>query len=203
MTAGRFNETGGKMKKWFAIASAGVISGFGVSAVADDDHRHNNRQRVFRAELISYNEVPAVSSPARGQFYAILNKAETELTYWLSFSNMSSNVSQSHIHFGQHHTNGGIVVWLCAGSLPAPTASTPPCGATGTPGMPVTVTGVITEAEVLGLANTTAQGIGLNEFAELIAAMRAGAAYANVHSTTTLPAPAIAFPGGEIRGQIN
>ncbi len=191
------------MKSWFAVVSFGVVAGFAISAVADDDHRHNNKQRVFRAELVSYNEVPAVSSPARGQFYAVLNKAETELTYWLSFSNLSSAVSQSHIHFGQHHTNGGIVVWLCSGSLTAPTATTPLCGATGTQGTPVSVTGVITAAEVLGLANTAAQGIGLNEFAELVAAMRAGAAYANVHSTTTAPPPAIAFPGGEIRGQIN
>jgi hypothetical protein len=50
-----------------------------------------------------------------------------------------------------------------------------------------------------------AQGIAPTEFAELIAAMRAGAAYANVHSVTA-PAPApptVQFPGGEIRGQIH
>jgi hypothetical protein len=54
---------------------------------------------------------------------------------------------------------------------------------------------------------TLNQGIGLNEFAELIAAMRAGAAYANVHSgssvNTTPPSPNVGFPGGEIRGQIH
>ena len=45
-------------------------------------------------------------------------------------------------------------------------------------------------------------------FAELLAAMRAGAAYANVHSGVAGSAgppvvAAIGFPGGEIRGQIN
>jgi hypothetical protein len=40
------------------------------------------------------------------------------------------------------------------------------------------------------------------EFAELLAAMRAGAAYANVHSGVGGTAP-VGFPGGEIRGQIN
>jgi hypothetical protein len=105
-------------------------------------------------------------------------------------------VSQSHIHFGQHHTNGGISVWLCEGSLQAPTASTPACGGPRTTASPVT--GVITSAEIIGPAG---QGIGATEFGELIAAMRAGAAYANVHSTAT--APAVAFPGGEIRGQIH
>jgi len=196
------------MKSWFAVASLGVAAGLAASAVADDDHGggHNRGKRVFRAELVSYNEVPSVSSPAQGRFYAVLNKEEDELTYWLSFSNLTVPVSQAHIHFGQHHTNGGIVVWLCEGTLSSPATSTPACGSPGTAGMPATVTGVITAAEVVGLGlGTLNQGIGLNEFAELIAAMRAGAAYANVHSGApgTAPAQNTGFPGGEIRGQIN
>jgi hypothetical protein len=39
-----------------------------------------------------------------------------------------------------------------------------------------------------------AQGIAAGEFAELVKAIRARRAYANVHS--------LKFPGGEIRGQI-
>jgi len=39
------------------------------------------------------------------------------------------------------------------------------------------------------------QGIAPTEFAEILAAMRAGHAYANVHSSK--------FPNGEIRAQIN
>ena len=190
------------MKKWLAVASFGVVAGFAVSAVADDnDHGGlNNAQRVFRAELVGFNEVPSVSTAAHGRFYAVLNKDETELTYWLSFSGLSSPTSQSHIHFGQHHTAGGISVWLCEGSIQAPTASTPSCGPAGsTEGE---VTGVLTSAEVIGPAG---QGIAATEFAELIAAMRHGAAYANVHSVTA-PAPApptVQFPLGEIRGQIH
>jgi hypothetical protein len=183
------------MKKWFAVVSVGVVAGLGVSAVADDDNGRNSGKRVFRAQLVGLNEVPSVSTPARGEFYASLNKEETELTYWLTFADLSSNVSQAHIHFGQHHTNGGISVWLCEGSLQAPTATTPACA-----GQASTVTGVITGAEIIGPAT---QGIGAGQFAELVAAMRAGAAYANVHTTTTAPAPAVAFPGGEIRGQIH
>ena len=55
-----------------------------------------------------------------------------------------------------------------------------------------TITGSIEAADVVG---PTPQGILAGEFAELVAAMRAGKAYANVHSAT--------FGGGEIRGQIN
>jgi hypothetical protein len=179
------------MKTWTAIVSLGVIAGFAASAVADDRHHdNNNRKRVFRAQLVGLNEVPSVSTAARGQFYAIANQAGTELTYWLSFSDLSGDVTQSHIHFGQHHTNGGISVWLCEGSLAAPTPSTPSCGGPRSTMSPVT--GVITAAEVIGPAG---QGITANEFSELLAALRAGAAYANVHSA--------AFGPGEIRGQIN
>ena len=197
------------MKNWVTGVSLGVMAGFAVSAAADDNDRggFNRAQRVFRAELVGYNEVPSVSTPAHGRFYAVLNKDETELTYWLNFSDLSQPTSQAHIHFGQHHTNGGIVVWLCEGTLQSPAASTPACGPAGsTAGQ---VNGVLTAAEVVGLGvGTLNQGIGLNEFAELIAAMRAGAAYANVHSgspapVTTPPTPNVGFPGGEIRGQIH
>jgi hypothetical protein len=41
---------------------------------------------------------------------------------------------------------------------------------------------------------TTSQQLAAGELAEVIAAMRAGAAYANVHTNLS--------PGGEIRGQI-
>jgi hypothetical protein len=38
------------------------------------------------------------------------------------------------------------------------------------------------------------QGVAAGEFAEVLQAIRAGAAYANVHTTN--------FPAGEIRGQV-
>lgn len=192
------------MKTWLAVVSLGVVAGFATSAVADDDHNGDRQKRTFRAQLVGLNEVPSVSTAARGTFYAVLNKDETELTYWLNFSGLTAATSQSHIHFGQHHTNGGIVVWLCEGTAASPAASTPACGTQGsTEGQ---VTGVITAAEVVGLAvGTLNQGISPGEFAELIAAMRAGAAYANVHSGVGNPPPTpnVGFPGGEIRGQIH
>ena len=68
--------------------------------------------------------------------------------------------------------------------------------------MPITAT--VTAADVIGPAG---QGISAGDFAELLAAMRAGAAYANVHSgvagSTAAGGRCHGFPGGEIRGQIN
>jgi hypothetical protein len=185
------------MKRLLAIVSVGVLAGFAVSALADDDHggRHDGK-RVFRAQLVGFNEVPAVSTAASGQFYAVLNKEETELRYWLSYSDLQAPASQSHIHVGQHHTNGGISVWLCEGTAVSPSDSTPACAPTSTT---TPITGVLTSLEVIG---PTAQGISPAEFAELIAALRAGAAYANVHSVSP-GAPVVGFPAGEIRGQIH
>ena len=53
------------------------------------------------------------------------------------------------------------------------------------------MSGTITPAQVLAAAN---QGLDAEEFDELVRAIRAGAAYVNVHSSL--------FPPGEIRGQI-
>jgi hypothetical protein len=188
------------MKNWLAVVSAGALVGLAASAVADNDRDQNNRKRVFRTKLVGLDEVPSVSSKAKGEFYAIVNKEGTAFTYWLSYSGLEFAASQSHIHFGQHHTNGGISVWLCQSNVsPAPSsvaARVAPCPLRATT-MPISAT--ITADDVLGPAG---QGIAPAEFAELVAAMRAGAAYANVHSGMGGTAP-VGFPGGEIRGQIN
>ena len=78
---------------------------------------------------------------------------------------------------------GGVIAFLCGGgSKPA----CPPGTATE-----AVVTGVITAADIGG---PRAQGIEPGSFDEAVRAIRAGATYANVHSTI--------FPQGEIRGQI-
>jgi hypothetical protein len=169
-----------------ALASASV-------AVAGDDHHHK-----LATSLSGYNEVHfvgtipalrgAVSTPARGRFEARIDDRRDMIHYELSYEGLTSTVAQAHIHFGQTHTVGGIVAWLCQGTAPAPEAVralTPECPQEGT------VKGTITPAQVL---EATGQGIAAGEFEELVAALRAGATYANVHTAT--------FGPGEIRGQI-
>jgi CHRD domain len=88
------------------------------------------------------------------------------------------------------------VLFLCYNpNPPASTAApsgvpTPPICPTASP---ATVTGTLTQANVIPLS---AQGIdaGAAGFAEMIQAIKHGAAYVNVHSTL--------HPGGEIRGRL-
>jgi hypothetical protein len=197
-----------EMKTWTTVVSLGVIAGFAASAVADHDHDRGNRKRAFRAKLAGHNEVPAVSTEARGDFYAIANAAGTQITYWLTYSDLTEDAAQSHIHFGEHHVNGGIIVWLCQGTARAPGGDVPECAPRETK---EPIFGTIDASEVLRVAtgNPPAfQGIDAGEFAELLAAMRAGAAYVNVHSgrpgnaTANPPTQTVGFPPGEIRGQV-
>lgn len=148
----------------------------------------------IKATLTGYEEVPAVSTPASGAFNGRISSDEESIDYELTFADLVGAVQQSHIHIAQPSVNGSIVIWLCqTATTPAPPAvagSTPFCPAS--PGG--TVTGTITPAKVIA-AGTTSQQITAGELAEVIAAMRAGVAYVNVHATPL-------NPGGEIRGQI-
>ena len=154
-----------------------------LPATADDDRR----QFVF-ARLVSYQEVPAISSSASGQFRAFIDEQAGTISYRLSYEGLSSDVRQSHIHFGQHSVNGAISVFLCQTATNADgTGLAPQCPRSGT------VSGMLQSANMV-TPGATAQGIAPGDFAELIAAIRAGVAYVNVHSAT--------FPGGEIRGQL-
>ncbi len=140
-------------------------------------------------DLISYQEVPAVSSAASGRFRAFINDKAGTITYELSYTGLTGDVQQAHIHFGQASVNGSVSVFLCqTAASPDPTGLAPQCPQSGT------VSGIVQSANMIEGGIVT-QGIAPGEFAELVAAIRAGIAYANVHSST--------FQGGELRGQLH
>jgi hypothetical protein len=151
------------------------------SSWAHDDRRH---LRVS-ARLAAESEVPALSSPARGSFRAVIDKTSPSMAFELWFDDLEGNVLQAHIHFAQPNVNGGIMVWLCGTPTNPGPAGTQACPQSGT------ISGTIVPRDVLAVAP---QGIAVEEFDEFVAAIRAGLAYANVHTTR--------FPGGEIRGQL-
>jgi hypothetical protein len=170
------------MKK-LLFATATVLA-FAPSAFADDNR--------IRASLIGYEEVPSVSTAGSGLFNARISPDEGLIEYELSYSRLEGTVQQAHIHFAQKSVNGSIVIWLCqTAGTPAPAAVaglTPSCPQSGT------VTGHITAANVIP-AVTASQRILAGELREVVAAIRAGSAYVNVHTGPLNPA-------GEIRGQI-
>lgn len=168
---------------WLVLPALALAVGGGVFASSISK---------LRGDLSGYNEPPAVSTSGGGTFKARINKDETEIAYELSYA-LESTVTQSHLHIGQRGVNGGISVFLCSNLGNGP-AGTQEC-----PASPATITGTITAADVSPNIPATAaartQGLGTGEFGELLAAIRAGRIYVNVHSTT--------WPGGEIRDQLH
>jgi hypothetical protein len=142
-----------------------------------------------RALLTGYEETPAaVSTTGRGEFVATIDRDSDAMHYRLTFNALQAPVTQSHIHVGQLSITGSVVIFLCQTSTnPDPTGLSPQCPQQGT------VTGRITAANVIAGA-TASQQLAAGDLAAVITAIRAGAAYANVHTTLS--------PGGEIRGQI-
>jgi hypothetical protein len=171
-------------RKILASFGLGLIAtGVGV-AVAGDRH---HRDEVVVARLVGFEEVPSsLSTPGRGRLRAVIDEDAQTIEYRLTYGGLEADAVQAHIHFGQRHTVGGVSVFLCTNAGNGP-AGTPACPLQGGE-----VTGTLTAAAVIGPA---AQGIAAGELAELIAAIRSGNAYANVHSTK--------YPAGEIRGQIH
>jgi hypothetical protein len=156
-----------------------------AAAVARDGERGG--QKAF---LTGYEEVVGGPGTASTGSVSTLGKGRLTLRvrddgihYRLRYEQMEGGtVFAAHIHFAQRHVGGGIIADLCGGNE-AP--CTTPNG---------DITGVITPAEIKGPAD---QGIepAAPGYPEAVRAIRAGATYANVHSTPR-------FPEGEIRGQI-
>jgi CHRD domain len=166
-----------------ALVSAAAMAVPAVSSPQMED---------FRAVLSGFNEVGALNSETgailsngTGTLDLKLDRKTESLTFTLKFQNLSSAVTQSHIHLGKVHTPGGVMVFFCSNLATAP-AGTQPCPANGG-----TVTGTITAANVLAVAG---QNVTAGDFNAVADALLSDTAYVNVHTTN--------FPAGEIRGQI-
>jgi hypothetical protein len=140
-------------------------------------------QEVFSANLVGDNEVPPNNTAATGTFRMQIDNSTSTPTinFTLTYANLSSTPTASHLHFAQFNVPGGIMIFLCGGG------GQPSCP-TSTSG---TITGTIIATNVTG---PTAQGINAGDLAAALEAVQDGESYANLHSTK--------FPGGEIRGQL-
>ena len=147
------------------------------------------RGESVQATLTGYEETPAaVSTAASGEFTATISPDGNAIEYRERYGGLQAPVTQSHIHVGQLAITGSVVIFLCQTSAnPDPTGLAPQCPQEGI------VTGTITSANVIA-GGTASQQLAAGDLAAVITAIRAGAAYANVHTQVS--------PGGEIRGQL-
>lgn len=148
--------------------------------------RGRGMKTVFTAQLSSDNELPTAAGPvvSKGRGVAIfhLNDEGTTLHYKLIVANIA-NVTQAHIHCGPAGVNGSVVVFLF-GLVP-----------TGVNTNGVLAEGDITAANVIARPESPSCSGGLQTFDDLLSHLRDGTAYVNVHT--------LAYPGGEIRGQLD
>jgi hypothetical protein len=156
-----------------------------VMPVVAHSERHDRPEREFSAELRGRNEVPLTLSAGRGTLELKVNDDDTSVHFVLEYSGLLTAVGAAHIHVAQPNVNGGVTVFFC-GTVPAGFPARAACPQNGT------VTGDFTAADVIGL---TTQQLEVNNLPKLLAAIRAGKTYVNVHTATS--------GGGEIRGQIH
>ena len=172
-----------------SLLLVGAASTLVVAAIATADS--GSRNISAHGGLTGYQEVPAtISTTGGGTFTAKIANDGQSFEWTLSYEALEGTVQQAHIHFGARGLANGISVFLCTNignAPPAPAGPTQAC-----PAPPATISGVARANDVIG---PTAQGIEPGAFDELLAAMRAGVAYANVHS--------LKWPAGEIRGQLD
>jgi len=168
-----------------SLLLVGVASTLVVAAIATGDS--GSRNISAHGGLVGYNETPlTISTTGGGSFHAKIANDGESFSWTLSYEALEGSVLQSHIHFGAPATTGGISIFLCSN------LGNGPAGTQACPASPATISGTARAADVIG---PTGQGIEPGAFDEIVAAMRSGFAYANVHSSK--------WPGGEIRGQLD
>ena len=139
--------------------------------------------------MSGYNETAfTLSTSGYGSFKAKIDDKAQKIEYTLKYNDLEGDVTQSHIHLGRPSLTGGIMVWLCQ-----TTAATTPTrrradvsrgyqARSAARSRPPTCSARRHRASRSASSTRSSQAI------------RAGAAYANVHSTK--------YPGGEIRAPL-
>jgi hypothetical protein len=131
------------MKRKAALGAAALVCGATVGAAAADD--------TVTTRLVGYQETPqTINSAASGEFRATIHDDGTAIDYELTYRNLSSSPTQSHIHFGRPGLTGGVALFLCTNltppaGVPTPQACPPP---------PATVTGTLIAANVIPPSDT-------------------------------------------------
>lgn len=146
----------------------------------------SNDQTNFKAHLNGAQEVPTRATLAQGQAILQLSDDGTALDVKLIVANIE-NVFAAHIHCAPAGVNGPIGVTLFMGA--------PGSGR---------FDGVLAERTVT--APDPGNACGWTNLGSVVAALRSGNAYVNVHTNDGVAPPNTGpgdFPGGEMRGQVS
>lgn len=179
-----------------------------VASAAPEGVPENHRTHLAGDNEVFTGSPSPADSRAQGQAIIQIAPDGNSFDYKLIASNIV-NAVQAHIHCGPAGQNGPIVVWLypsvtSTGALTGPQPRQDGVLAEGT-----VIAGMTNHVRPLtaGVNPACPEGIrqGADGFADVLAKIRAGNAYVNVHTndgvapTNTGPGD---FPGGEIRGQL-
>jgi hypothetical protein len=146
-----------------------VLLAAGLAASSCEDATEG--QEIFTTSLSGANEVPARSTGASGSAQLVIDGDRVH--YAVEIDDIS-NVFAAHIHTAATGANGPVRVTFFTVSQSSPLS--------------------VTDRHILAEGTFTAADVSGIGFADLLAAIRAGTTYVNVHTTQ--------FPGGEIRGQL-
>lgn len=156
------------MKRHMVVLSMALaMAGVGCTKGTDD-------AEVFQATLAGSNEVPARSTAADGAMGLIVKGNRVD--YSIEVHGLGA-ITGAHIHSAAAGVNGPIRIAL----FPGPGSNSTANPLSGVDGQ--LYEGSFEASDVVGIT-----------YEQLLAEMRAGNAYGNVHTTL--------YPGGEIRGQV-
>ena len=162
-----------KNKETTAIIIIGVLSVILLSSsIPTINLVFAQAEEVFKARLSGTQEVPPNESPAGGS--AWVKTSNDKIEYEVNVTDIDK-VNAAHIHLEQSGKNGPVILSLYKDD---PTELK---------------TGKLAEANLT--ASNLEGPLKGKAVSDLVAAIKDGKAYVNVHSTD--------FPDGEIRGQLN
>jgi hypothetical protein len=138
---------------------------------------------VFSAFLSGAEEVPPVATDTFGRARIVFNEDDTAAEFMLQVR-AGVGITQAHIHCGAPGVNGPIVVFLAGFNSQ---------GYNVDGIFPWISNATVTDSSVIA-RNATECPMAITNLRDLIALIRAGLAYANVHS--------LAYTGGVVRGQL-
>lgn len=147
-----------------------VLLAAGLAAGACEDATEG--QEIYVTSLSGANEVPVRNTAGNGFSQIVIDGDRVH--YAVEVDDIE-NVIGAHIHTGATGVNGPVRVTFFPNDLHPARLS-------------------VSDKTILAEGTFTASNVSGISFADLLAAIRAGTTYVNVHTTV--------FPGGEIRGQL-